>query len=302
MEASELARAVAAGKSTASSLGLDADEAVVLHNSNRLTLRLLPCDVLARVAPAAIRAGAAFEVALARQLAATDSPVAPLDPRVEPRVYDLDGFATTLWTYHEPVAAGDVEPRDYAQALERHHRGLRQVDLAVPHFTDRVAEAQRLVDNSANSPELAADDRALLSHSLRTLGGTIADRGGPEQLLHGEPHAGNLLQTTSGLLFIDLETCCRGPVEFDIAHCSRVSSARPGRPWYLDVRMPDEVAAHYPAADPELVRTCWVLMLAMVAAWRWDHRDQFPDGLRMGRALLNELRAALDRYGIDVHS
>jgi len=39
-----------------------------------------------------------------------------------------------------------------------------------------------------------------------------------EQLLHGEPHPGNVLSTKNGLVFIDLETCCRGPVEFDIAH------------------------------------------------------------------------------------
>jgi Ser/Thr protein kinase RdoA (MazF antagonist) len=35
--------------------------------------------------------------------------------------------------------------------------------------------------------------------------------------VHGEPHPDNVLSTTTGLLFIDLETCCRGPVEFDLA-------------------------------------------------------------------------------------
>jgi hypothetical protein len=27
-----------------------------------------------------------------------------------------------------------------------------------------------------------------------------------------------VLRTRKGLLFVDLETCCHGPVEFDIAH------------------------------------------------------------------------------------
>ena len=44
---------MAAAKSIASSLDLTADDAIVLHNSNKLTLRLLPGDVLARVARAA---------------------------------------------------------------------------------------------------------------------------------------------------------------------------------------------------------------------------------------------------------
>ncbi len=50
MEVSDLSRAMAAAVSTAVGLDLAVDDAVVLHNSNKLALRLLPCDVLARVA------------------------------------------------------------------------------------------------------------------------------------------------------------------------------------------------------------------------------------------------------------
>src|SRR5437588_630916 len=85
-----------------SMVDLRVDDAVVLHDSNRLAVRLLPCDVLARIAPVAHHAGAAFEVEVARRLAETDNPVAELEPRAEPRVYVRDGFAVTLWTYCEP--------------------------------------------------------------------------------------------------------------------------------------------------------------------------------------------------------
>ena len=61
VQTSEVPRAVAAATSTAASLGLRADEAKVLHVSNRLALRLLPADVLARVALPTHEA-AAFEV------------------------------------------------------------------------------------------------------------------------------------------------------------------------------------------------------------------------------------------------
>ena len=43
------------------------DDAIVLHNSNKLTLRVLPYDVLARVAPVAHQI-AQFEVELAQRL------------------------------------------------------------------------------------------------------------------------------------------------------------------------------------------------------------------------------------------
>ena len=283
MKASEVPRAVAAGMSTASALDLRVDDAVVLHDSNRLAVRLLPCDSLARVAYVAHQAGAEFEVEMAGRLAETDSPVAELEPRVEPRVYVRDGFAVTLWTYYEPVPSPDVAAPEYAQALERLHAGMRQIDVTAPHFTDRVAEAQRLVGDRAQTPELTDAERELLAATLRSLRRVIDDRGADEQLLHGEPHPGNLLRTKKGPLFVDLETCCRGPVEFDIAHA------------------PEEVSEHYPAATQDLVRECRILVLAMIATWRWDRDDQLPNGHQLGTEWLSQIRAALDRYGLDAH-
>ena len=87
MQASEVPRAVAAARLTASACDLTVDDTIVLRNANRLVLRLLPCDVVARVAPLAYQASAALEVELVHRLAGTESPVVPLEPRVEPRVY-----------------------------------------------------------------------------------------------------------------------------------------------------------------------------------------------------------------------
>jgi hypothetical protein len=266
---------------TASALGLRVDDADVLHDSNRLALRLLPCDVLARVAPVAHRAGTEIEVEVARRLAGTDSPVAALDPRVEPRVYVRDDHAVTLWAYYQPLSSRDVGPSEYAKALERLHTGMRQIEVTAPHFTDRVAEAQSLVGDRARTPELADAERKLLSDTLRSMRHAIDDRGADEQLLHGEPHPANLLNTVDGPLFIDFETCCRGPVEFDVAHA------------------PEEVGARYPAADHDLLRECRILTLAMIATWRWDRDDQLPDGRRLAGEWLSQIRAALERHDAD---
>jgi aminoglycoside phosphotransferase (APT) family kinase protein len=280
MQASEVARAVAAARSITSSLGLRADDAVVLNNSNALTLRLLPCDVLARVAPVAHDI-ALFQVELAQRLAEAGCPVAALEPRVEPRVHERDGFMVTLWTYYAPVTTGEVSPADYADALRRLHTGMHGLDVRVPHFTHRVEQAQRLLAHRDRTPALADADRQLLRDTLRRLGRAIGERGGTEQLLHGEPHPGNVLTTTNGLLFIDLETCCRGPVEFDLAYA------------------PEDVGRRYPGVDHDLLRDCRTLMLAMITTWRWDRHDQLPDGRRLGTEWLAQLRALWPNRGDD---
>jgi aminoglycoside phosphotransferase (APT) family kinase protein len=282
MQASEFSRATAAAMSIASSLGLTVDDTIVLHDSNKLTLRLLPCDVLARVSPVAQQI-AQFEIEVAQRLAGSDSPVAALESQVEPRVYERDGFVVTLWTYYEPVSRQQVAPVDYANALERLHAGMRKLDLPTPHFTDRVEEAQQLVAHRDHTPALPDADREFLGDTLRNLRRVITERGGAEQILHGEPHPGNVLTTKNGLLFIDFETCCRGPVEFDLAHA------------------PEEVGEHYPGVDQELLRACRILMLAMITTWRWDRDDQLPNGRRLAAEWLGQVRAALDRDGLDTH-
>lgn len=165
MEPSELRRAVEAARATVSESGLQADNAIVIHNSDRVALRLVPCDVLARVAPSGHLADSEFEVEVARRLAAVDAPVAELDPRVEARVHARDAFAISLWTYYEPVPS-EIAPADHADVFLRHHAALRRIDLAAPHVTDRVALALRQVNDRQRSPELPDADRRLLIDTL----------------------------------------------------------------------------------------------------------------------------------------
>ena len=268
----DVPRAVAAATSVASALGLTVDSAAVLHASNRIALRLLPDDVVARVA-LATHGAAQLEVDLASRLAETGSPVGALDPRVPPRVYERDGFAVTLWSYYEPEPSRELSPAGYADALSRLHLGMRHLDVATPHFTDRVREAEELVGNVDLTPALGETDRNLLTSTFRTVRRAIGERGAEEQPVHGEPHPGNVLNTRDGPLFIDFETCCRGPVEFDLAH------------------VPEDVSARYPDIDEELLRQCRILVLAMVAAWRLDPGDRLPGGQRAARELLAALRA-----------
>lgn len=275
MEPAQVRRAVEAAKLTARELGLLVDDAVVVHNSDRIAVRLIPCDVLARIAPRASEDGLQFEVEVSRRLAETDSPVGGLEPRAEPHIYVRDAFALTLWTYYEQV--GEVAPADYADALIRLHAGLRQINLAAPHINDRVATWVEEVNDPKQTPELPGPDRKLLSDTFHHVRSAIDRWDIDDQLLHGEPHPGNLLSTSKGPLFIDFHTCQRGPVEYDLAY------------------VPEEVAAHYPGADQRLVQQFRVLMWAGITTMRWRPWDQFPNRDYWRVEGLNQLRAALER-------
>jgi hypothetical protein len=73
------------------------------------------------------------------------------------------------------------------------------------------------------APALADADRELLDTTLRTVGRTTGRRGG-----------------------VDFETCCRGPVEFDLAHA------------------PEAVREHYPDVDAE-----WLNQIRSGLASNW---------------------------------
>jgi hypothetical protein len=277
VQAAESRRAVAAAMSTARALDLSVDDAVVLSDSNRLVVRLMPCDTVARVTPLTHylghQASAEREVELVSRLARTAAPVATLDPRVQARLFEQDGFRVALWTYFEPVLPQLPPPVDYAQGLQRLHTGLREVELSVPPVIDRVSAVQDDVADRDVTPDLAVADRALLADSLSDLRQSVLGRGAPEQLLHGEPHPWNLLRTENGVLFIDFENACRGPVEYDLG-------------W-----VPKVVTDRYPDADQDLVEDYRGLVLAMIAAYRWRRDDQHPSGRQSGVALLEVLRS-----------
>jgi Ser/Thr protein kinase RdoA (MazF antagonist) len=271
MDSAVVVRAIAATEAEARSLGLLVDATQVAHNSNKLSLRLHPCAVFARVAHVGQHV-AAFELDVAQQLLANGAPVAVPDERVAPQVHVRDGFAITWWTLYDAAPSQDLQASSYADALKHLHTGMSHVEVAAPHFLDRVGEAEHLVANHELTPRLSAIDRTLLSDIYDRARRTIDRVGAAEQLLHGEPHPGNVLNTPAGPVFVDLETCCFGPVEFDVAHA------------------PVAVAQNYPGLDVELLDVCRQLVLAMVAAWRWDINDAFPDGMRYGHLMLDVLR------------
>lgn len=272
MEVIDRRDAAGAAASLATSLGLAVDDAVVLHDSNRLVVRLLPCDIVARVSPIGWYSPAR-EVDFARRLAAeTDAPIAGLDPRIDPVVFERGDFEISLWTYFEPDPSLELSPDDYSKMLERLHDALRQIDMASPPFAERLAGIRQWLSDGEVTPDLVHEDRELLIQRLEPSSRLLIEADEREQLLHGEPHPWNVLNTVEGPVFIDFENCARGPVEYDLA-------------W-----VPAAVSNRYPGVDRELLDECRGFVLAVVAAHRWRRDDQHPSGRPSGVAFLDVLR------------
>lgn len=273
MDPNQTQRATAASVSLAASLGLRVDRTVVLHESNRLVVRLLPCDIVARVSPNGWYSPKK-EVELARRLAAeTNGLIAGLDHRVESIIFERDDFEIGMWTYFEPESSQEISPDDYSEILKRLHGALRQIEMTAPRFTDRLKGIQQWLSDKHVTPDLADEDRNLLAQRLTPSGRLLTENDHSEQLLHGEPHPWNVHSTASGPLFIDFENCAHGPVEYDLA-------------W-----VPTEVSDRYPGVDQGLLEECRGFVLALVAAHRWHQDDLHPSGRQSGVAYLDVLRA-----------
>jgi len=135
---------------------------------------------------------------------------------------------------------------------------MRKLDVTTPHFTDRVAEAQQLVasrDQTRRSPRGTGSFSATLEkhktndRQPRRRGATACTANPP----------GNVLSTKNGPLSSTLRPVQWGPVEFDLAHVPKRSSST--------IR----------TLTRKLIGECRGLVLAMVAAWRWDAGDEFPE-------------------------
>jgi hypothetical protein len=72
------------------------------------------------------------------------------------------------------------------------------------------------------------DGLALLRLRFAAVAPTLLERARPTTVLHGGPHAHNVLATPSGLRLDRFETCCRGPVEADLAYLGETGASRRG--------------------------------------------------------------------------
>jgi Phosphotransferase enzyme family len=254
-----LDRAVRAATITAARHGLAGTEPIVLaHHSNAL-IHLSPAPVVARVATvtADLRPGPEWllrEVEVAGYLAAVGAAVVPPSDELPPGPHEQDGLYLTFWRLTPP--AGEIDARAAGAALREIHEALAHYGGAVPAL-DPLDESDRLLARA----ELVPDDRALLARARDEAAAALSRLPPARQTLHGDGHLSNVITTSRGPLWSDLEDTCLGPVEWDLA--CLVTAAR----LWADPESEREALVAYGEHDPALVEALVPVRALFTTAW-----------------------------------
>jgi len=259
---------VRAAIETARAHGIAVDRCGILQNASTLVLRLSE-DLVARIVVDVDgpRQGSEWfqrEIAVAEHLARSGAPVIPLHPALPPGPYEHLGYTLNFWQF---VTRIDDEPAParIGETLQACHSALRSlvVQPALPQLgilTESLTLMARLEEQSLFTPEIVNLLRETLEHSIEAL------REFPAQPVHGDAHLGNLLNTTSGLLWTDWEDAFAGPVEWDLASAIWNAQVLDG-----DWRWVDAVLAGYVKAggnyDARALYHCMTGRAAVMTAW-----------------------------------
>jgi Ser/Thr protein kinase RdoA (MazF antagonist) len=164
----------------------------------------------------------ARELRVAAHLAERGAPVVAPARDVAAGPHHWGAVTLTLWQYAQAVGDRALEPSEVAAALTAVHEALRDFPSALPFFGLELDDARRLLQPD-RSPALAVADRSLLLSVIDELKVELPRLVTGTRPLHGSPHLGNWLRTPEGLLLLDFETACRGPIEWDLAALDNVA-------------------------------------------------------------------------------
>jgi len=259
-------RAVAAAVALARENGLRVEEPTLLNDLFSLMVHLRPAPVVARVAtcmpklrtPIAHWLG--LEIAVTRYLSEQGAPVVAPSRELPPGPHAYDGFAISFWTYVRPDPDRTPTAADCSAMLVDLHALLRSYPGELPLLgANDIPRGLEALDRAGDILSEADVDR--LRTAAERLRPLWEAPGGDLQPLHGDAHPGNLIATREGgLVWIDFEDVCRGPVEWDFATM-------------MDL---DAVAAHH-QPDPEVLARCTELRALQVALCLVAFHDDFGD-------------------------
>lgn len=252
--------ALDAAVTAATSIGVECDDPVVLHDSSNVVVHLRPAAVVARVATltALVRPGVEswFRRDALVATHASSRGVLATRPLALPRT--VDGFVVGLWHYEPHDPAYVVSPGEVASRLFDLHVALTDVSVDLPPLAPCLDVERALPFVPPGVSAVLDAENTRLRSALETF---------PWRPLHGDAHPGNLLATPSGLLWNDFEDTWLGPLGWDLA-CLATSSRVDG----------DAAVAAYPGScAPEELATCIDLRKLLGVAWRFVIASRFPD-------------------------
>ena len=267
--------AVRAAAEVAGQFGIVSTDPVLLQETNNTVVWLRPELVVAKVA---VRAHSQDEVrleyAVAVELYELGAENARPMPGTRPVQHAGTGFVVTLWERLEGPDRALVPPEDLAGSLRRLHVALGQTKIGLPPFDAMIAKASHMLESDSFIADVDHADRALLGDSYERGLAALEGASLRKRRLHGEPHNGNRIATSQGIRWIDFESACIGPLEWDLAFQA------------------NEVVQHFPEADLGLLALLRRLNSARVATWCLGSRH--PEMQEHGDLHLTLLRQPYD--------
>lgn len=246
--------------------GVVPDRCEILQQANTLVIRLTE-SLVARIVldPDGPRQGTAWferENAVAQHLASLGAPVIPMHPAIPSGPYFHKGYPINFWKFVIRIES-EPEPEEMGKTLFQCHQLLRSFrgslqELAIPRESlELLPELERKQSFPSSTIQLLRDR---LTSSLEHL------EKFPMQPLHGDAHPGNLMNTSSGLLWTDWEDTFLGPVEWDLA-----SVLWNAKLLDHDTDMVDGVLRGYLNAggviDETALEQCFIARAAVMTAW-----------------------------------
>jgi hypothetical protein len=259
-------RAVATVVALARENGLRVEVPVVLNDLFSLMVHLEPAPVVARVATrmpklrSPIEEWLEREIAVATFLSEQDAPVVAPSRELPPGPHEAEGFWVSFWTYVEPDPDRTPTANDCSAMLLELHDVLRLYPGELPMLG--AGDIPRGLEALAHAGDAVSEADAVLLHSsVERLRSMWESPIGNIQPLHGDAHPSNLIATRDGgLVWIDFEDVCLGPIEWDLA----------------TMMDPSAVAMHH-RPDPERMARCTELRALQVALCLIAFHEDFGD-------------------------
>ncbi len=203
----------------ASTLGLEVSPRI-LKDSNNTIVNLAPLPLVAKVGTSHFRDASLEaldrELDVARHLASKGAPIVFPSADVPPGPHRCADLIVTLWQHYEDRGP----PQDdgaFGPLLARVHEQLLDYPGSLPPFMVELEDVGRILRDRTRLGRLRDEDYAFLRAIYEEIRSRVSSIPSDGQPLHGSPHSGNWLNTPAGLLLLDFETACRGPVEWDLS-------------------------------------------------------------------------------------
>lgn len=234
--------------------GITVEKPVPLRSTNNTVAWLYPAPIVAKVATGR-DSRAHTELKIAQELAVLGAPVVHPAPEMPQVVHSRNGFEVTFWRYHAQRASPEIPAGRIAGALRQLHAALAKISPAVrarlPSYMQELDSARSLLAEPDGLPALFAPDRRLLAATFDRLQAEMVAlvTSNDIRVLHGGPHSYNVLVVDGEPTFIDLETACTGPVEWDLAYIDELGYGLP--------------------INPRLLWLCQGMVSVKTAIWCW---------------------------------